>query len=145
MHQGVGVTAVCRFTCAPGHIPPPTSWPGGRSTSEPYTAGNRGSEHWPGKVSSRGQQLRAQRWALLSSLRHSASSASGLSHLYHVAAATAVGLRLLRPACRQAWEWNRVGPWPSFTRGAEHSYLGSLEATKENGLWFVDSEGPGLA
>lgn len=38
-----------------------------------------------------------------------------------------------------------VGPWPSFTLGGERSHWGPSETTKENGLWFVDSQRPRTA
>lgn len=41
-------------------------------------------------------------------------------------------------------EHDCVGPWPSVPQGAECFHLCSSEATKENGLWFSDSERPGM-
>lgn len=41
-------------------------------------------------------------------------------------------------------EHDCVGPWPSVPQGAECFHLCPSEATKENGLWFSDSERPGM-
>lgn len=122
MQQGVWANS-----CLRGHAGPPGAGREGGTHLGPHLRGKRGSERW----------------------RSSSEPSDGPS-----CPGSSPGPRGLRastfktqgrcPLCPPG-ERVCVGPWPSFTLGAERSHWGPSETTKENGLWFVDSQRPRTA